>query len=151
MRRWARQGGALVVRPLSSSRLKPGDLAFIEEVAERMCDAVERSQYSRMLEQRVEHAIAERDRIWRLSPELLAVIDTKGRFVSVNPAVLPILGCVPLLRSFLCLAVPACGVAQRTRPRRNRFTIASRMIAPIRAAMNPMMSKPPASAAFAIT
>ncbi|SIT31195.1 GAF domain-containing protein [Achromobacter sp. MFA1 R4] len=95
MRRWARQGGALVVRPLSSSRLKPGDLAFIEEVAERMCDAVERSQYSRMLEQRVEHAIAERDRIWRLSPELLAVIDTKGRFVSVNPAVLPILGWSP--------------------------------------------------------
>ncbi|MGE8547596.1 MAG: GAF domain-containing protein, partial [Alcaligenes sp.] len=36
MRRWARQGGAMVVRPLSSSRLKPADLAFIEEVAERM-------------------------------------------------------------------------------------------------------------------
>lgn len=92
MRRWARQGGVLVVRPLSTSRLKAGDLAFIEEVAERMCDAVERSQYSRMLEQRVEHAIAERDRIWRLSPELLAVIDGQGRFVSVNPAVRPILG-----------------------------------------------------------
>ncbi|WP_313621675.1 PAS domain S-box protein [Achromobacter sp.] len=92
MRRWARQGGALVVRPLSDSRLRPGDLAFIEEVAERMCDAVERSQYSRMLEQRVEQAIAERDRIWRMSPELLAVIDANGRFVSVNPAVQPILG-----------------------------------------------------------
>ncbi|QVQ28106.1 PAS domain S-box protein [Achromobacter deleyi] len=95
MRRWARQGGALVVRPLSCSRLKAGDLAFIEEVAERMCDAVERSQYARMLEQRVENAIAERDRIWRLSPELLAVIDAQGRFVSVNPAVRPILGWTP--------------------------------------------------------
>ncbi|KRC79253.1 ATPase [Achromobacter sp. Root83] len=95
MRRWARQGGALIVRPLSSSRLKAGDLAFIEEVAERMCDAVERSQYSRMLEQRVENAIAERDRIWRLSPELLAVIDAQGRFVSVNPAVRTILGWTP--------------------------------------------------------
>ncbi|MFD4836698.1 PAS domain S-box protein [Achromobacter sp. NPDC058515] len=92
MRRWARQGGALIVRPLSCSRLKAGDLAFIEEVAERMCDAVERSQYSRMLEHRVEHAIAERDRIWRLSPELLAVIGAQGRFASVNPAVRPILG-----------------------------------------------------------
>ncbi|MEN4920400.1 GAF domain-containing protein [Achromobacter spanius] len=92
MRRWARQGSALVVRPLSTSRLKAADLAFIEEVAERMCDAVERSQYARMLEQRVENAIAERDRIWRLSPELLAIIDAKGRFVSVNPAVRPILG-----------------------------------------------------------
>ncbi|OAE54589.1 ATPase [Achromobacter xylosoxidans] len=95
MRRWARQGGALLVRPLSSSRLKPADLAFIEEVAERMCDAVERSQYSRMLEQRVEHAIAERDRIWRMSPELLAVIDGRGRFASVNPAVQTILGWNP--------------------------------------------------------
>jgi PAS domain S-box-containing protein len=95
MRRWARQGGALIVRPLFDSRLKPGDLAFIEEVAERMCDAVERSQYSRMLEQRVEHAIAERDRIWRMSPELLAVIDATGRFASVNPAVQPILGWNP--------------------------------------------------------
>ena len=48
-----------------------------------------------MLEQRVEHAIAERDRIWRLSPELLAVIDGQGRYVSVNPAVRPILGWTP--------------------------------------------------------
>lgn len=95
MRRWARHGGAMVVRPLSDSQLRPGDLAFIEEVAERMCDAVERSQYSRMLEQRVEQAIAERDRIWRMSPELLAVIDANGRFVSVNPAVQPILGWSP--------------------------------------------------------
>ena len=95
MRRWARQGGALLVRPLSTSQIKAGDLAFIEEVAERMCDAVERSQYSRMLEQRVEQAITERDRIWRMSPELLAVIDAKGRFASVNPAVQPILGWSP--------------------------------------------------------
>lgn len=95
MRRWGRQGGALLVRPLGGSRLKAGDIAFIEEVAERLCDAVERSQYARTLEQRVENAIAERDRIWRLSPELLAVIDSKERFVSVNPAVRPILGWSP--------------------------------------------------------
>ncbi len=95
MRRWGRPGSALVVRPQSTSRLKPGDLTFIEEVTERMCDAVERSQYARTLEQRVEHAIAERDRIWRLSPELLAVVDAQERFVSVNPAVRPILGWSP--------------------------------------------------------
>lgn len=95
LRRWGRQGGALLVRPLGSSRLRAGDVAFIEEVAERLCDAVERSQYARTLEQRVEHAIAERDRIWRLSPELLAVVDGKERFVSVNPAVRPILGWSP--------------------------------------------------------
>jgi len=95
MRRWGRTGGAMLVRPQAGSRLRPGDIAFIEEVAERMCGAVERSQYARILEQRVEDAIAERDRIWRLSPELLAVVDRQGRFVSVNPAVRPILGWSP--------------------------------------------------------
>ena len=95
MRRWGRNGGTLLVRPQAGSRLKAGDLAFIEEVAERMCGAVERSQYARTLEQRVEDAIAERDRIWRLSPELLAVVDEHERFVSVNPAVRPILGWSP--------------------------------------------------------
>lgn len=95
MRRWGRQGGALLVRPLATSRLKAGDVAFLEEVCERLCDAVERSQYARTLEQRVEDAIAERDRIWRLSPELLAVVDGQDRFVSVNPAVRPILGWSP--------------------------------------------------------
>lgn len=95
MRRWGRHCGAMLVRPLAGSRLRPGDIAFIEEVAERICTAVERSQYARVLEQRVEGAIAERDRIWRLSPELLAVVDADGRFVSVNPAVRPILGWSP--------------------------------------------------------
>lgn len=95
MRRWGRQDGALWVRPQAGSRLKAGDIAFIEEVSERLCDAVERSQYARTLEQRVEDAIAERDRIWRLSPELLAVVDGQDRFVSVNPAVRPILGWTP--------------------------------------------------------
>lgn len=92
MDRWGRRGGALVVRTAADSRLKRGDVACIEDVTERLCGAVERSQYARMLEQRVEHAIAERDRIWRMSPELLAVIDAQGRYASVNPAVRPILG-----------------------------------------------------------
>ena len=92
MDRWGRRGGALVAQTAAGSRLKRGDVAGIEDVTERLCGAVERSQYARMLEQRVEHAIAERDRIWRMSPELLAVIDAQGRYASVNPAVRPILG-----------------------------------------------------------
>ncbi|WP_447919881.1 PAS domain-containing protein [Achromobacter aegrifaciens] len=95
LRRWGRQGGALLACPSSGSRLKASDIVFVEDVAERMCGAVERSQYARTLEQRVEDAIAERDRIWRLSPELLAVVDRQGRFVSVNPAVRSILGWTP--------------------------------------------------------
>jgi len=104
LRRWGRQGGALLACPSSGSRLKGSDIAFIEEVAERMCGAVERSQYARTLEQRVEDAIAERDRIWRLSPELLAVLDRQGRFVSVNPAVRLILGWTP--DQFMSMELP---------------------------------------------
>jgi len=92
LRRWGWPNGMLYVRPHPSNRLKGPDIAFIEEVAERLCEAIERSQYARVLEQRVESAIAERDRIWRLSPELLAVANARGRFVSVNPAVRGILG-----------------------------------------------------------
>ncbi|MCY1197854.1 Sensor histidine kinase RcsC [compost metagenome] len=104
LRRWGRHGGALLVRPQAGSRFRHGDIAFIEEVAERLCDAVERSQYARILEQRVEDAIAERDRIWRLSPELLAVVDRQGRFESVNPAVRTILGWSP--EQFLSMGLP---------------------------------------------
>ncbi|MCD0504133.1 PAS domain-containing protein [Bordetella petrii] len=95
LRRWGWPNGMLYVRPHRSSPLKGPDIAFIEEVGERICDAIERSQYARVLEQRVESAIAERDRIWRLSPELLAVMNARGRFVSVNPAVRAILGWTP--------------------------------------------------------
>lgn len=92
LRRWGWPTGMLYVRSHIEHRLKGPDTAFVEEVAERLCDAVERSQYARVLEQRVESAIAERDRIWRLSPDLLAVASARGRFVSVNPAVRAILG-----------------------------------------------------------
>lgn len=90
--RWGRAATALISWPSYEGQAQGADIAFIEEVAERMCSAVERSNYARMLEQRVEHAIAERDRIWRLSPELLAVMDAEGRFISVNPAVRAVLG-----------------------------------------------------------
>src|SRR3546814_16861131 len=95
LRRWGWPTGVLYVRPHHSHRLKGPDIAFLEEVAESLCTAIERSQYARVLEQRVESAIAERDRIWRLSPELLAGANARGRFVRVNPAVRAILGWTP--------------------------------------------------------
>lgn len=90
--RWGWVASALMAWPTPDCQTRGTDIAIIEEVAERMCGAVERFNYARTLEQRIEHAIAERDRIWRLSPELLAVMDGRGRFVSVNPAVRTILG-----------------------------------------------------------
>ncbi|WP_454674195.1 PAS domain S-box protein [Achromobacter pestifer] len=125
MRRWGRQGGALLVRPKGGSGLKGSDIAFIEEVTERMCDAVERSQYARTLEHRVEHAIAERDRIWRLSPELLAVVDGQERFVSVNPAVRPILGWSP--EQFLSMGLTELVHADDQAATRAAMAQASRM------------------------
>lgn len=73
----------------------PQDIDATALVTRTAALAIERSQYDRELEKRVELAIAERDRIWRLSPELLAVVNAEGRYVSVNPAVWDILGWTP--------------------------------------------------------
>lgn len=97
--RWGHAGSALLAWPApfdGAHRMSQSTaLSLIEEVAERMCAAVERCEYAHMLELRTESAVAERDRIWRLSPELLAEVDGNGRFVSINPAVYNILGWQP--------------------------------------------------------
>ncbi len=38
------------------------------------------------LEERVRHAVAERDAFWRLTPDMLGVTDMEGRILSLNPA-----------------------------------------------------------------
>jgi PAS domain S-box-containing protein len=50
----------------------------------RAHDALER--LNERLEAEVEARTAERDRIWRLSRDLFAVLDSRGRFKQVNPA-----------------------------------------------------------------
>ncbi len=47
------------------------------------------------LERRVEERTRERDRLWRNSQDLLAVIDVQGRFHAVSPIVTKILGWAP--------------------------------------------------------
>ncbi|TNC59690.1 hybrid sensor histidine kinase/response regulator [Rubellimicrobium roseum] len=47
------------------------------------------------LEQRVASAIAERDRIWRIAPDLMGVIRLDGTYLSVNPAWEQVLGWDP--------------------------------------------------------
>ncbi len=47
------------------------------------------------LEQRVATAIAERDRIWRIAPDLMGVISLDGTYLSVNPAWEQVLGWDP--------------------------------------------------------
>jgi PAS domain S-box-containing protein len=43
-------------------------------------------ELNQTLEQRVEVQARERDRIWKVSQDLMAVADTTGKYVSVNPA-----------------------------------------------------------------
>jgi PAS domain S-box-containing protein len=47
---------------------------------------------TRTLEQRVEAQARERDRTWKVSQDLLVVADSNGRYLSVNPAWIDVLG-----------------------------------------------------------
>ena len=54
--------------------------------------AVELSHLNGTLEAQVAERTAERDRVWRLSRDMLGVADTQGRWTSINPAWSRILG-----------------------------------------------------------
>jgi PAS domain S-box-containing protein len=80
----------------------PEDLNFIHEVADRTRSAVERRRAEKelialaaSLERQVEERTRERDRIWHLSGDLLAVTNVEGYFESVNPAWQAVLGWTP--------------------------------------------------------
>ncbi|MBP1805218.1 PAS domain S-box protein [Rubellimicrobium aerolatum] len=80
----------------------PEDLDLIREVAGRTRTAVERAravaalrQANETLEARVAQAVAERDRMWATSPDLMLVIGFDGVLRRVNPAWTTILGYAP--------------------------------------------------------
>jgi PAS domain S-box-containing protein len=75
------------------------EIAFVREVANRTRVAVERRraeaelrQLAQSLERQVTERTFERDRIWRLSSDILLVADAQTRLLSVNPAWTAILG-----------------------------------------------------------
>lgn len=75
------------------------ELAFIREVANRTRIAVARRraeqelrEFANSLEQQVSARTIERDRIWRLSIDLMLIAQMDGRIVAVNPAWTKILG-----------------------------------------------------------
>lgn len=94
------------VRPWSAD-----DLALLREVAERARTVIERRRaeqelraFALSLEHQVAERTAERDRVWRNSRDLLAIITADGIFKAVNPAWNAILGHDPdsvVGRSFL--------------------------------------------------
>jgi PAS domain S-box-containing protein len=75
------------------------EIAFIRDVAERTRASVERRRaelglraLAASLEQQVRERTRERDRIWALSRDMLAVTNLKGYFESANPAWTAVLG-----------------------------------------------------------
>jgi PAS domain S-box-containing protein len=77
----------------------PEEIAFIRDVAERTRASVERRRaelslraLALSLEQQVRDRTRERDRIWALSRDMLAVTNLKGYFESANPAWTAVLG-----------------------------------------------------------
>lgn len=75
------------------------EVAFIREVANRTRIAVERRrvqqelrELANSLEQQVSARTIERDRIWRLSIDLMLIAQMDGRIISVNPAWTKVLG-----------------------------------------------------------
>ena len=79
-----------------------GDLGFVREIAERTRVAVERRRAEQdlrdmaaSLELRIEERTRERDRAWKLSRDLQAVIDGEGVLIAVNEAWTAMLGWRP--------------------------------------------------------
>jgi PAS domain S-box-containing protein len=77
----------------------PDEIAFIRDVAERTRASVERRRaelslraLAVSLEQQVRDRTRERDRIWALSRDMLAVTNLNGYFESANPAWTAVLG-----------------------------------------------------------
>jgi GAF domain-containing protein len=77
----------------------PDEIAFIRDVAERTRTSVERRRaelglrsLAVSLEEQVRERTRERDRIWALSRDMLAVTNLSGYFESANPAWTAVLG-----------------------------------------------------------
>ena len=86
---WVRIIGAPIRDP--SGGITGGLVACLDIDRQKRAVA-ELRELNATLEQRVEDAIAERDRIWRLSAEIMLVARFDGEIVAVNPAWTAILG-----------------------------------------------------------
>ncbi|WP_052003127.1 PAS domain S-box protein [Microvirga sp. BSC39] len=75
----------------ASGRITGGLVACLDIDRQKRAEA-ELRELNTTLEQRVEDAIAERDRIWRLSAEIMLIARFDGEIVAVNPAWSAILG-----------------------------------------------------------
>ena len=99
------QDGLVALLYLNNATARPWpieELKFIRDVAERTRMATQRRnaeqqlvELTASLEQQVEERTAERDRVWKNSRDLLAVVGADGVFRRVNPAWQRTLGLAP--------------------------------------------------------
>jgi len=100
------EGGRLValffITQRSARRWAAAEIDFVRDVADRTRAAVERRRaeaelrtLNATLERKVEERTRERDRVWRNAQDMIVVIDARGTFCEVNPAVAKVLGWTP--------------------------------------------------------
>ena len=89
----------LIVNQRGARAWAPHEIALAEDVAERTWNAVERARAenalrsaNRKLESLLDERTAERDRLWMISQDILAVANIDGYFLSCNPAMTQTLG-----------------------------------------------------------
>ena len=95
----ARLSSILVVNHHQPRAWTPYEVELVEDVAERVWNAVERARAEASLREAngrlatlLDERTAERDRLWDMAQEMLAVASTEGYFVSCNPAITQALG-----------------------------------------------------------
>ena len=91
--------GVLAAQSATPRVWTAAEIALVQEVAERVKTAVERARgeeelrkLNETLEEQVAARMAERDRLWNLSPDMLARADYAGMMSAVSPAWTQVLG-----------------------------------------------------------
>jgi len=89
----------LIVNQRTVRTWTPYEIELVEDMAERTWNAVERAraeaalhQANHRLEELLNQRTAERDRLWDMAQEILAIATTEGYFVNCNPAMTETLG-----------------------------------------------------------
>jgi PAS domain S-box-containing protein len=94
-----RKDGSRIFLDVSASRWMSDGRAFVtvilRDITERHDAEEALHELNANLEQRVEERTQERDRVWKVSQDMLGVATTDGIWISVNPAWTKVLGWLP--------------------------------------------------------
>ena len=137
--------GVLAAQSATPRVWTAAEIALVQDVAERVKTAIERAraeeglrQLNETLEEQVAARVAERDRLWTLSQDMLARADYVGMMSAVSPAWTQVLGWSEaelLSRSYISIMNPEdvahttaaiADMAQTRRPARFENRIATR-------------------------